>query len=183
MEPDQEQLVRLQNSRGHRVALHSANLLVLKQGPLCQEGPDALRCNKTRVIKRSRVARETVRSARLSKAEKLLFWTDRDDPQRSNQPGTDGCMLGLRGTLGVPALTCCDIQHERRISASADNLCAGNSKPAEFPAGGTAGGHSPHPHPTPTELFHIAQGCLSSPTHCQLWHLRQQQEHADGFKR
>lgn len=72
MEPDQEQLVRLQNSGGHRVALHSANLLVLKQGPLCQDGPDALQCNKARVIKRSGVARETVRTARLSKAEKLL---------------------------------------------------------------------------------------------------------------
>lgn len=35
MEPDQEQLVCLQNSRGHLVALHSANMLVLKQGSLC----------------------------------------------------------------------------------------------------------------------------------------------------
>lgn len=35
MEADQEQLVCLQNSRGHLVALHSANRVILKQRFLC----------------------------------------------------------------------------------------------------------------------------------------------------
>lgn len=94
MEPDPEQLVRLQNSRGHRVALHSANLLLLKQGPLCQEGPDALQCNKTRVIKRSRVARETVPTARLSKAEKRLSGVTARTRSDQTRPGqTDACWV------------------------------------------------------------------------------------------
>lgn len=93
MEPDQEQLVCLQNSRGHRVAPHPANPLVLKQGPLCWEGPDALQCNKTRAIKRSGVARETVRSAPLSKAEKLLSGLTARTHRDQTSPGQRACWV------------------------------------------------------------------------------------------
>lgn len=87
-------------------------------------------------------------------------------------------MLGLQNMSDILAVTYCDIQYEKCISATADNLYAGKCKQAEFPVGGTV--RVPQPS-TPTELHHTAQLWLSSPTQSTVATLCQEQEHADGL--